>query len=270
MPVMTPIRSLQRQRQKVKSAFNTSYSPGKASLLARFFCAPNPRFQNRMSLPVREIRPELLETYPDDHPDAIEGRKELLMVNAIMGNHRWIIRTLRREVQRGWKVTELGAGDGKLSLRLAEAGIFNHSELHAMDLASKPTTWPSTSVWVQGDITTSPLPDTEVLIANLFLHHFTDAQLLAVSKRISPATRLIIAAEPARHRIHLLNGRLFCALARMKHITRHDMPISIRAGFKGTELAETLALGTDWETSASDRPMGAYRFIARKIKPVRI
>jgi hypothetical protein len=219
---------------------------------------------------MREIKPELLETYPDDHPDAIEGRKELLLVNAIMGNHRWIVRTLRREVPKGWRVTEIGAGDGKLSLRLAKAGIFSPSELHAMDLAARPSTWPASSHWLQGDITASPLPDTEVLIANLFLHHFTDDQLATISKRISPVTRLIIAAEPSRHRIHLLNGRLFCALTRMKHITRHDMPISIRAGFFRTELADTLSLGAEWQTSASDRPLGAHRFIARKIssKPI--
>ena len=50
----------------------------------------------------RVVEPELLETYPDDHPDAIIGREDLLLVNAVMGNHRWMVRTLKRLYRPGW------------------------------------------------------------------------------------------------------------------------------------------------------------------------
>ena len=217
-----------------------------------------------MSLTQRNVQPELLETYADDHPDAIIGRNDLLLVNGIMGNHRWVMRTLKREMQPEWRLTELGAGDGALSLKLIRGGVIQGHQLHAMDLAGRPASWPADAKWMQGDFTVSPLPATEVVLANLFLHHFQADQLRALGDRLSPETRLIIAAEPARQYIHTLLGRIFCGITRLHPITRYDMQVSIRAGFRGNELAESLGLGPGWESTATSRPFGAYRFVARR------
>lgn len=217
-----------------------------------------------MSLAQRNVQPELLETYADDHPDAIIGRKDLLLVNGIMGNHRWVMRTLKREMQPGWRLTELGAGDGALSLKLIRGGVIQGHQLHAMDLAGRPVSWPADAKWMQGDFTVSTLPATEVVLANLFLHHFKADQLRALGDRLSPETRMIIAAEPARQYIHTLLGRIFCGITRLHPITRYDMQVSIRAGFRGNELSELLGLGPEWVTTASSRPFGAYRFVARR------
>lgn len=45
----------------------------------------------------RVVEPEILETLADDHPDAVQSRADLLKVNWIMGNHAWMLRTLKRE-----------------------------------------------------------------------------------------------------------------------------------------------------------------------------
>ena len=100
------------------------------------------------------------------------------------------------------------------------------------------------------------------MIANLFLHHFTGDQLHTLGARISPVTRLIVAAEPARRWIHALLGRLFCEVAELNHVQRHDMQVSIRAGFRGNELRDALGLGDPWKVSAYSHPLGAYRFMA--------
>ena len=210
----------------------------------------------------RVLQQELLETYPDDHPDAVRGREDLLVVNAVMGNHRWIERELRRRRQPGWRVTEIGAGDGALSLRLWQHGICQSGELHGFDLAGRPASWPADAAWTQGDLLRQPLPESEVLVANLILHHFTEEQLRTLGAGISPRTRLILAAEPARLRIHAWLGRLLCWVAELNFITTFDMQVSIRAGFRGDELRQALGLGDDWHVSARLHPMGAYRFIA--------
>lgn len=217
-----------------------------------------------MGMKTRIVRPELLETYPNDHPDAIAGRQDLRLVNHVMGNHRWIMRTLRRYAQPGWHITEIGAGDGALSLRLMEAGLCTAKDLHAFDLVDRPPHWPAEAAWTQGDLFQQPLPDSEVLIANLFLHHFQDDQLQILGNRISPRTRLIIAAEPARYPIHSVLGRALCSLAQFHAITRHDMQVSIRAGFRGDELAKALGLGPEWTCHAIAAVKGAYQFLASR------
>lgn len=208
------------------------------------------------------LQPELLDSLPPDDPDAIRARHEMLQVNGIMGNHRWIERMLRRHAAPGWRITELGAGDGALSLRLMHAGLFDAEQLHALDLAPRPAVWPEAAAWTRGDVLAQALPETEVVIANLFLHHFTAEQLRVLGSRLSPATRLIVAAEPARLWVHTVMGRLFCALAELNHVQRHDMQASIRAGFRGDELRQSLGLDADWRAEARMHPLGGYRFLA--------
>lgn len=207
----------------------------------------------------RVVQQELLETYPDDHPDAIIGREDLLLVNAVMGNHRWMEKKLRALYQPGWHITEIGAGDGSLSLRFLQQGICTAKDLHAFDLAGRPARWPAAAAWTQGDLLKQPLPDSEVLVANLFLHHFRDEQLSELGRRISPKTRLILAAEPDRRRIHTLGGKLLCWLAELHPITRFDMQVSIRAGFRGDELKLALRLGPEWHSEVRSTIFGAHR-----------
>jgi hypothetical protein len=194
----------------------------------------------------RRVEPELLETYPADHPDAVRARADLRLINAIMGNHRWIVRRLRRLRQPGWRVTEIGAGDGALSLRLARHGVCAPADLHGFDLAPRPPTWPAAADWTQGDLLQESLPDSEVWVANLFLHHLQDDALRTLGRRLPAAARVLIAAEPARRRLHTCSGGLLCRVARLHPITRHDLRVSVHAGFRAGELPARLGLGADW------------------------
>lgn len=207
----------------------------------------------------RVVEPELLETYPDEHPDAIIGRDDLLLVNAVMGNHRWMERTLRRLYQPGWHITEIGAGDGALSLRFLKGGFCEASALHGFDLAQRPERWPAMAAWSQGDFFQHSLPESEVLVANLILHHFKDDQLRVLGSRISPKTRLILAAEPERQWRHALMGRFFSWLAELHPITCYDMQVSIRAGFRGDEVRQALGLGPEWQGEVRRTIFGALR-----------
>ncbi len=216
------------------------------------------------SLWQRDVQPELLETLPHDHPDALRSRQDLLLVNAVMGNHRWIARMIRHHAAPGWQITEIGAGDGALPMQLAKKGLCRTADLHAFDLAPRPATWPADAAWTQGDLFARQLPASQVLLANLFLHHFQPDQLRTLGARISPETRLVLAAEPARYRIHTILGRALCVLARFHPVTRYDMQVSIRAGFRQHELPEALGLDNGWEITVQETLLGGYRMMARR------
>ncbi|MFM7603897.1 MAG: hypothetical protein ACKO8Z_01705 [Prosthecobacter sp.] len=212
----------------------------------------------------RIVAPEILETLAADDPQAVQGRLDLLKVNWIMGNHRWLLRTLRRERKAGERICELGAGDGTLSRKILHGAICVPQELHSIDLANEPSGWPPGAVWHSGDLFDRVLPDGEILIANLFLHHFTAEQLALLGLRISPKTRLIIAAEPARYFIHQFMGWLFSKIARLNPVTCHDMQVSLRAGFRRDELSRALGLGDEWTITCQSRPFGALRMVMRR------
>lgn len=210
----------------------------------------------------RSVQPEVLETLEPDSAVAIRSREDLQVVNAFMGNPRWIRRMLKTHAAPDWTVAELGAGDGRLSLDLLEAGICQADRLCGLDLAPRPVGWPPEARWHQGDIFSEPLPPAQVLVANLFLHHFEPDSLAKLGARIPPETRLILAAEPARFRIHSYLGRVLCWLANLNWVTRYDMQVSIRAGFRGRELPASLELGPEWQISIFQTVLGGYRMLA--------
>ena len=71
----------------------------------------------------RACEPELLDSLPHDHPDAVHSRRDLRLINAILRNRAWFERTLPAVLRPGERVLEVGAGTGEMALRLIGAGI---------------------------------------------------------------------------------------------------------------------------------------------------
>ncbi len=210
----------------------------------------------------RQVIPELLDALPHEDPAAIWSREELHFINHFMGNHRWICRILQEQEMGNPRILELGAGDGSLARLALSKGIAQPAQWSALDLAPAPADWPQEAMWHQGDLFALPaLPDTEIIVANLFLHHFEKDQLKKLGARLPESCRLFIACEPARRRLHTLQGHLLSALVDLSPVTHHDMLVSIRAGFLGDELSQALGL-QDWQTHVSMTALGAYRFTA--------
>lgn len=210
----------------------------------------------------RLLEPELLDHLSPSDPAAIRSRGELRLINGIMGNHRWITRRLKSLMKPGWRVLELGAGDGALCGSLLAAGVCVAREYTAIDLAPRPIDLHPDVAWLRQSIfEPAGLPSADVVIANLFLHHFDAEQLAALGKKLSPETRVVLACEPARKSIHLAQGALLAALADFNHVTNHDMLVSIRAGFAKDELPSLLGL-RDWRYRVSSTLLGAYHLEA--------
>lgn len=210
----------------------------------------------------RQVIPELLDALPHEDPTAVRSREELHFINRLMGNHRWICRTLQKQDLQNKRILELGAGDGSLAQQAWNEGIAQPAQWSALDLAPPPVAWPHEAVWHQGDLFALPgLPDTEIIVANLFLHHFENEGLQELGAHLPESCRLLIACEPARRRLHSLQGHLLSTIIDLSEVTHHDMLVSIRAGFLGDELAQALGL-QGWQTRVSMTALGAYRFTA--------
>lgn len=207
----------------------------------------------------RVVRAELLDSLPHDDPGAIRSRRDLRRINALMGNDRWILETVSRfpdAAARG--IVELGAGDGALAGKLARR--FPDAEISACDLAPRPAGLDPRVRWVHGDVFRHEAPAGGVLVANLFLHHFEGAALEALG-RFCAACDALVFCEPHRGALpHLLGGliRPF-----VNPVTRHDMHVSIRAGFIHGELPRLLGLGAErWKIEETSTWRGSRRVLA--------
>lgn len=213
----------------------------------------------------RSVQPEILDGLPACNLHAIASRRDLLRINHLMGNYRWLLRTVRRAgVSANHRLLEIGAGDGTLTKRLARA--LPASSVHALDLCGPPTDWPDPDTWISGDLLKfQKFANYTHLIANLILHHFEDESLHALGQTLDQSgIRKIIACEPCRRPLHTYQLRAGKWIG-FNHVTLHDGVVSVRAGFRGDELPNLLGLARDrWSWSVRETWMGAYRLEASR------
>ena len=205
-------------------------------------------------LRTRSVVPEILDQLSADDPEAIRSRRDLRMINFFMRGHAWILDQIAT-FKNLETVVELGAGDGLLIRSISEK--FPGLETVAVDLIDRPASLPRKIRWEQCDVTDFALPaKPSLVVANLFLHHLSDEQLNRLGKKFSAAHGWLIA-EPLRTRTSLLMARTTFPL--VNRVTRHDMMVSIRAGFQGNELPRLLGDAT-WEWKLHQSLCGGIRY----------
>lgn len=214
----------------------------------------------------REVKDELLDTLPHDHPEALVNRRDLQRLNALMGSHRWLARTLERHHRSGDRVLEIGAGRGEFARRLhGRNGNSSTIHLDGLDLCPEPTHWAAPARWWQHDaLSFERYADYQIVVSNLLLHQFEDEELASLGKRLMASARLILVCEPARRRLHLAQLKLLGLLG-LGRVTLHDGEISIRAGFLGDELPRLLGLDESrWHWSCKTGLRGQYFMVAKR------
>src|SRR5688572_31345767 len=97
----------------------------------------------------RVVVPELLDSLPASDPGAIASRRDLRMLNGIMGNFRWLERKLAETVRDDDLIVEIGAGDGGLARRVCARMPHIAARYHALDLVPVPARWPEAATWHQ-------------------------------------------------------------------------------------------------------------------------
>jgi len=219
---------------------------------------------NKINLMARLVQPEHLDSLDPSDPRAVTSRRDLALINQLMGNPRWFELALKPYLDARLHTLELGAGGGELARHLHRSVDF--ATYTAVDLAPRPTEWPENAIWHRGDILDyENLGTTELLLANLILHHFTDQQLEDLGQRIQRSNvRHILANEPCRRSIHKWQLRAGCLIG-FNAVTLYDGCVSIQAGFQGSELAKKLGLDDkEWFVIIRTTFMGAYRMEAHR------
>jgi hypothetical protein len=208
----------------------------------------------------RTLQPELLDSLPPQHPDARHSRRDLRLINRIMGNHRWFARTLPPLLRSGETALEIGSGTGELGVRLAANGV----PIDGLDLCPRPDGWPAKGDWQSGDLRSfAGYHRYPAIIGNLIFHQFSREDLAALGKKLRASARLIVACEPWRSRGHQALFAAFAPVFGANRVTRHDGRVSIAAGFQADELPQILGLDEqNWNYHCQKTALGAYRMVA--------
>lgn len=228
---------------------------------------------------IRSLHPELIDDLPPEHPGAIETRRDLRRINTLMGHTGILTRALKKTFPKKIpaRVAEIGAGDGAILLRVARrlARSWYNVDVALIDLQDLLATDTKADFaglnWgvraVKGDVfqwlDETASEKTDVVVANLVLHHFNEAQLTTLFSGVAKKTDVFIAVEPRRSAFPLFFARLL-SLIGCSPVTCHDAPISVQAGFKGRELSALWPRGRKWELIEHRTGLFSHLFIARR------
>lgn len=210
----------------------------------------------------RRVQPEILDSLPEDAPAALRSRRDLRILNRLMGNGAWIRRTVAARGRKGERVLEIGAGDGALGLEMMAAGL---GPVAGLDVVRRPPAWPNQATWFQTSVFDFvSWPDYPVVVASLVFHHFKADELAELGAQLSRGARLVVISEPLRARRAAWLFALACPLIAADAVTRHDGRVSIEAGFRRDELAVFLKLDPREWTWRVRETLTAYRFVAER------
>lgn len=228
---------------------------------------------------VRALHAELLDELPADNPAATRSRRDLRLLNALMGHTGIFVRSLKavRPRTNPCRLVEIGAGDGQVLLRAARrlAPRLHNVDVAFVDLQNllrdetkadfAALSWRARTV--EGDIllwlANTAADKCDAILANLVLHHFSDEQLSLLFSLAAKKADAFIAVEPRRAKFPLFCARWLSVIG-CKPVTCHDAPISVRAGFKDRELSALWPADGKWKFTERRAGLFSHHFVAQR------
>jgi len=240
----------------------------------------------------RIVAVETLDGLAADDPAAMRSRRDLRRLHRAMGTRSIVSRALKdmtasRRTAAPLRVLELGAGDGRLMLGVARAlaPAWPQVELTLLDrqtLIERATIarygelgWSAVVKVVDvfdwaADATDARLRGRatahwDLIVANLFLHHFEGAQLTALLTAIAANADQFFVCEPRRAWLALAGSHLVGAIG-ANAVTREDAVLSVRAGFCRNELTALWPTqGVEWQLQEYSAGLFSHCFRARRL-----
>jgi 2-polyprenyl-3-methyl-5-hydroxy-6-metoxy-1,4-benzoquinol methylase len=218
----------------------------------------------------RVVKTEMLDHLPVNDPLAVGSRRDLRLINRLMGHKEILAKVIRRGLggKRSFRLLDIGAGDGLFGLRVLRTlgcvqtpchvtfvdRLSAISKSHLITMESLG--WNHTIVerdifeWLEDDDS-----HFDVCFANLFLHHFQDDRLSEMLGLIRSRCDFFACTEPRRSAMGLMG--VFCLpLLGCNRVTRNDARLSVHAGFRASELSSLCRDDMGWELT--ERPAGLF------------
>jgi hypothetical protein len=229
-----------------------------------------------LSLP-RRVEREMLDNLAAEDPRSQRSRQDLQRIQRAMAT----LPIVQHALDRGTSgfvprtLLELGAGDGSLMLRLARRRAARWPGVSVVLLDRLNVVAPQTLSgmrqvgWTPRVVVkdvfewVAEFDDAQwdVIVANLFVHHFSSSELETLLAGIAARTKVFLCCEPRRS-ILALTGSHLIGLLGAGPVTRHDAVSSVHAGFRAQELSGLWPDPQNWAIQEYSAGLFSHIFLA--------
>lgn len=228
----------------------------------------------------RRLTPEKLDSLSPSDPAALASRRDLHRLHPLLSQRKLWRQWLRQKFpdRPPASLADLGCGDGHLLTTLLPQAFPNggHGARlffvdrqpsvpdSALELLRRQN-WLPTVISSDGQEWARTTPRLDLIIANLFLHHCTDAILLHLLPTLAARTSLFAVAEPRRGLAGKIGSQLLGLLG-CHPVTQHDARVSVEAGFCGHELSALWPTPSAWNLQERRIGLFTHFFSAEQIE----
>lgn len=179
-------------------------------------------------------------------------------VNHLLGGHSNLISGLnffrkRLPQKKNWNILDLGCANGKSLEIISKWGAQHGLSVSLSGLDMNPAAIQMarenqalTKVnFVIADVFDPKVDfsNVDVVTGNLFFHHLTDAQIVALINKINKAGSCLLINDLHRSRLAWVLFKGFTFLTNAPKMAKNDGEVSIRRAFKKSELSQLAASG---------------------------
>ncbi|MGH7928107.1 MAG: methyltransferase domain-containing protein [Candidatus Binatia bacterium] len=191
----------------------------------------------------RSYQKELMDGAPADEKLLIDDLRNLRYMNRFLGGSRVLLyglkRLIREEKLTSFSLLDVGTGSGDIPAAIARWGRQQSFNTRIVALEAQAVTasvaaghtkrFPEISV-VQCDAGAPPFHHAsfDIVTASQFLHHFTEANIIALLQRWAAlARRAIVISDLIRHPVAYYGIQVLTRLCTRNVMTIRDAPLSV-------------------------------------------
>ena len=178
--------------------------------------------------------------------------RELEVINKLLGGNNVTIDGINKLIDRSqkktWRIIDLGCGSGEMLKRIAIWARRHAITVELIGIDANPNVveyalencsqYPEISIRVENIFSsTFKKLECDILTATLFLHHFTDEQLVALFNQFQKQASVgIVINDLHRHWFAYRSINVHTALFSRSKMVRNDAGVSVLRGFRSAEI----------------------------------
>lgn len=203
---------------------------------------------------IRSTEKEILDDFNLSGNQLDENLKELALVNSLLGGYKVVLGGLReifkrRPDQRAWHICDVGSGGGDTLKEISKTFPDENISLLGIDANATAVEYARNQCadkrisFQQMNVFSADFRNlkADIYLFNLFLHHFTEDEIVEILKISSRGGGQIIINDLQRSGLAYHLFRLSSYVLGFSKISRHDGLLSIRKAFTPKDWEDIMA-----------------------------